>query len=102
MENHTAAEKDEFKRIQMEKFAFQAEETIDAQQNLFIQEAGAEVPRKEDAHGRLVIYLEDRLQSQYLESSSQNSACEVTEYERQWLPTHESDPSQEVLRRDFM
>ena len=40
MEHDTSAEKDEFYRIQMEKFAIQAQETIEDQRNLKIQEVG--------------------------------------------------------------
>ena len=78
----TFAEKDEFKSIQMEKFAFQAEETIEAQRNLYNQEAGEELRRNEDASSRLFNDLEDRLQNQYQESASLNSACEAIEYGR--------------------
>ena len=69
--------------IEMEKVAIQAEETIEAQRNLHLQEAGEEFRRKEEAHGRLVNYLEDQLQSRYLEFSSQNSVYEVIEFDRQ-------------------
>ena len=44
----------------MEKFAIQPEETIANPRKLYIQEAGEEVPRKEDAYGRLVNYCEDQ------------------------------------------
>ena len=71
MEYDASAEKDEFHKIQMEQFTVQAEETIEAQRNLYLQEAGEEVRRREESHGRLVKYLEDQLQHQYLESSSQ-------------------------------
>ena len=74
MAHDTSAEEDEFHIIQMEKFAIQAEETLEAQRNLDIREAGEELRRKEDAHGGLVNFFEDRLQNQCLESSSQNSA----------------------------
>ena len=83
MEFDTSAEKDVFHKNQMETFAIQAEQTIEAQRHLYIQEAGEELRRKEDAHGRLVNFLEDQLQNRCLESSSQNSAYEAIEHESQ-------------------
>ena len=58
-EHNTYPEKGEFHKIQMEKFAIQDEETIDAQRQLFVQEADEKLSRKEDSHGRLVNYLKD-------------------------------------------
>ena len=46
-------------KIQIENFAIRAEETIEAQRNLYIQEAGEEIRRKEDAHRRLVKFLRE-------------------------------------------
>ena len=94
MEYDISAVNDEFHRLQMEKFAIQAEETIEAQRNLCIQQAEEELRRKEDAR------LEDQLQNQYLESSSHNSAYEAIENERQRLQYQESFLSQETLRLD--
>ena len=54
MEYDASAEKDEFYKIQMEQFTVQAEETIEAQRNLYLQEAGEEVRRREESHGKLV------------------------------------------------
>ena len=52
MEYDTSAEKDEFHKIQMEKFTVQAKETIEAQRHLYLQKAGKELRRKDDAHGK--------------------------------------------------
>ena len=101
VEQDTSAEKDEFYRIQMEKFAIQAEETIEAQRNFNIREVGEETCRHEDASGTLVNFFEDRLQNQHVESSSTYSAYEAVEYERQRLQNQESFLSQELLRRDI-
>ena len=68
LEHDTSAEKDEFYRIQMEKFAIQAKEAIEAQRNLFFREAGQDLRRNEDASRRVFNYLKDRLQNQYVES----------------------------------
>ena len=72
MEHHTSTEQDEFYRNQMQEFAIQAEETIDAQRQLYFQEAGEELPRNEDGPGSLVNHLESRSQNQSLESSTRD------------------------------
>ena len=67
MEHHTSTNQDEFCRNQMQEFAIHAEETIDAQRQLYFQEAGEEPRRNEDGSGSLVNYLESRSQNQSLE-----------------------------------
>ena len=49
LEYDTSAEKDELNWIHMQEFAIQAEETVDAQRQLYIQEAGEEISTNEDA-----------------------------------------------------
>ena len=85
MERDTSAEKDEFDRIQVENFAEQAEESIVALRNLYIEEAGEELRRNEDASGRVVNYFED----------------EATEYERERLKNQESFLSQESTQTKY-
>ena len=68
MEHDTSAEKDELYRIQVQQFVMQAEQAIDAQRKLYIQEASEEIRRNEDASGTLVNYFESRLQIHFLES----------------------------------
>ena len=53
MEYETSAEKDELNRIQMQEFAIQAEEALDAQRQLYIQDAGEEIRRPENASGTI-------------------------------------------------
>ena len=53
----------------MQEFAIQAEETIDAQRQLYFQEAREEPRRNEDGSGSLVNNFESRLQNQSLEAS---------------------------------
>ena len=43
LEYDTSAEKDQLNWIHMQEFAIQAEETVDAQRQLYIQEAGEEI-----------------------------------------------------------
>ena len=45
-----SAEKEEFHKVQMEQFAIQAEEKMVKRRNLYIQEAGEELRRREDSH----------------------------------------------------
>ena len=59
MEYDASAVKDEFHKIKMEKFSSQAE-AVEDQRNLYLREAGEELRRKEDAHGRLVGQLSQR------------------------------------------
>ena len=49
LEYDTSFEKDELNWIPMQEFAIQAEETVDAQRQLYIQEAGEEISTNEDA-----------------------------------------------------
>ena len=49
LEYGTSAEQDELNWIHMQEFAIQAEETVDAQRQLYIQEAGEEISTNEDA-----------------------------------------------------
>ena len=89
----------------MEKFAIQYEETIDAQRQLFVQEADEKLSRKEYSHGRLVNYLKGNcriLIGEHSSYASQNSAVEAMEYERRRLQNQESYLSQEILRRDSL
>ena len=51
----------------MEKFAIQAQETIEVQEHLIIQEAGEELRRHEVASGTLVNFFESRLHNQFLD-----------------------------------
>ena len=53
----------------MEKFAIRAGETIEAQRNLFDEEAVEELQRNEDASSRVFNGLEDRLHNEHLDSS---------------------------------
>ena len=57
MEYDTSAEKDEFNRIQMQEFAIQAEEALDAPKHIYAQEAGEEVRRRKNASCTLVNNL---------------------------------------------
>ena len=72
MGHHTSTEQDEFCRKQMQEIAIQAEETTDAQRQLYFQEAGEEPRRNEDGSGSLVNHLESRSQNQSLESSTRD------------------------------
>ena len=78
MEQDTSAEKGAFHRIQMAKFAIEAEATMEAERNLKIQDAGEELRRKGHAQGALVNFLGDQLLSQYLELS----VCEAVECDK--------------------
>ena len=95
----TSADKDELHRIQMQEFAVEAEETIDAQGHLYIQEAGEEIRRHEDASGTFVNCFQSQLQNQSLESSTPNSFGEAIESEWHRLQNEESILSHEARRR---
>ena len=68
LEYDISAEKDELNRIRMQEFAIHAEESIRAQRQLHVQEAGKEIRRYEHASGTLIKYPEGHLPDQSLES----------------------------------
>ena len=63
MEHDTSAEKHEFRKIQMEKFAIQAVETIEYEIHLYIQEAGEEHRRKP---GRSLEVFIEKMMEQWI------------------------------------
>ena len=94
MEHITSAEKDEFHRNQMQEFAIQAEETIDAQRQLYFQEAGqnSEEMKTRQYLGQLPrAVFRIRVWSLRL----------AIESERHRLPNQESFLSHEVLRLEY-
>ena len=68
LECDISAEKDELNRIPMQEFAIHAEESIGAQRQLCVQEAGKEIRRYEHASGALIKDPEGHFPDQSLES----------------------------------
>ena len=102
MGHETSPEKDEPNRIQMQEFAIQAVETIDAQRQLYIQEAGEEIRTHEGASSTLVKDLESRLQNQFfVVFKLKISVYEAIEHERYRLQNQESSLSHEARKQEY-
>ena len=76
-EYDASVEKDEL------QIAFQSEERMECKRSLYIQEARKELRRGENSNSRLVHFFEWQMRNQPLEYSSQSSAYESIDYERQ-------------------
>ena len=68
---------------------------------LYVQDAGKETRRDENASGTFVDYLESQLQNQGWEASTPNSVFEAVESERHLLQNQESLLSHEAQRREY-
>ena len=101
LEYDTSFEKDELNWIPMQEFAIQAEETVDAQRQLYIQEAGEEISTNEDASVPWSITSRAVQENQSLESSTQTSFFEAIESKRNRLQSGESFLSDEARRREY-
>ena len=86
----------------MQEFAINLEETIDAKRQLYVQEAGDEVRRCENASGTMVNHLESQLQTQSVEPRTQNTFHEAVESERHRLQNQEPFLSDEARRREYL
>ena len=96
LEYDISAEKDELNRIRMQEFAIHAEESIRAQRQLYVQEAGKEIRRYEHASGTLIKYTICRIRVWSL--SRQNSARKAIESDRHRLQNQESFLSHKAQR----
>ena len=86
----------------MEQFAFQGEEKMEYKRSLSAsRKLGKNSEEEKDSHSRLVNFLEVQLRNQLLEYSSQNSAYEAIDFERQRLQNQPSYLWQDLLQKRF-